>query len=314
MKILFLGTSEFAAKPLQILLEHRFNIPTVITQPDKLAGRGKKITISPVKKLAKEKNLEILQPENINTDETASIISEKKFDVGIVISYGQIINKNIFNIPKYGILNLHPSLLPIYRGPSPIQTALLNNDKTTGVTVIKISEKMDAGPILMQEKININKDDNYFSLHDKLSQQGGYLLVKVLENMKTNNITLTEQNEELATYCRLITKNDGFINWSDTANNIHNKIRALCKWPVAYTYYNNKLLKIHESEIYSENTDISDFSPGTVIRLSKSSFGVVTGDKKILKILKVQLQGKKIISAKDFLNGINLKTGEILGN
>ncbi len=314
MKILFIGTSEFAVQPLSILLKNSFHVDTVITQPDKKGGRGKKFVTSPVKQLAEKYNIKILQPENINSIETINYIRMKNYDIGILVSYGQIIKKEVFQLPKYNIINLHPSLLPKYRGPSPIQSALLNGEKTTGNTIMKISDKMDAGDIIAQEIYYIKASDDYSALHDRLSEKGGNLLINVLENFKKNNIVYLKQNEEEATYCRLITKKYASINWEQSSNEILNKIKALCKWPVAYTYLNSNILKIYKADIYKNGYNTEIYQSGTIIKFSKKSFGVVCGDKKILQILQLQLQGKKILDASSFLNGIRLNTGDTLGH
>jgi methionyl-tRNA formyltransferase len=307
MKILFIATSEFAVLPLKKLIENGFNIEAVITQPDKSGGRGKRIIQSPVKLIALEHNLNILQPENINSYKIKEFIKTSKIDIGVVISYGQIISSEIFNLPKYKIVNVHPSLLPKYRGPSPIQSCLLNGDKETGVSIIEISEKMDSGDILKQASIKILEDDDYFTLHCKLSDLGARLLVDVINNIK--NLKKQKQHEAQATYCKLISKQNGAIDWTQTCTQIHNQIRALTKWPVAYTHLKGKILKIYKSKILYKD---SELPPGSVERLSKKSFAVVCGNKQLLEILKLQLQGKKILNTADFINGINLKTGELL--
>ncbi len=307
MNILFIGTSEFAVIPLKQLVENRFNIKAVITQPDKIGGRGKKIIQSPVKTAALENNLNIFQPDSINCNEVKSLIKNENIDLGIVISYGQIIKPEIFNLPKYKIINIHPSLLPKYRGPSPIQSCLLNGDKKTGVSIIEISEKTDAGDILSQQGTDISMEDDYFSLHEKLSNIGAEILINVIKNIDTLKRKIQDENS--ATYCRLISKEDAFILWKKPAVEIHNQIRALVKWPVAYTNFQGKILKIYKSKIIY---DKYHEKPGTIIRLSKKSFGVVCGDGQLIEILKLQLQGKKILDTSTFLNGINLKTGETL--
>jgi methionyl-tRNA formyltransferase len=310
MKVLFIGTSEFGIAPLRALIEHNRQISAVITQQDKLAGRGRKLLPSPIKVFAKNNNLKILQPPNINSSEIENFILENKIDIGIIVSYGQIIKENIFSIPKYKMINIHPSLLPKYRGPSPIQTALLNGDKITGVTIIQINEKMDEGDIISQKEIPIELNDNYFTLHEKLSNIGGDLLIESLDKFEKNNVKLIKQDNKKASYSKLITKELAKIDWNQTSKFIHNQIRALVKWPVAYTIFNNKILKIYESNPLS--VKFNDMPPGYVVKLSKKSFGVVCGDGFVLEILKLQLQGKKILETLQFLNGMQIKTGDIL--
>lgn len=307
MNIIFIGTSEFAVLPLKKLIDRGFNVEAVVTQPDKRGGRGKKLIFSPVKTASQYLGIDILQPENINSKSIENFILEKKIDLGVVVSYAQIISKEIFTIPKYKIINIHPSLLPLYRGPSPIQSCLLNGDIKTGVSIIEISEKMDAGDILCQKEVKIEENDDYYSLHNKLSHLGADLLINVIEQI--DNITKIKQNEDLATYCKLITKEDGLINWNDNSLKIYNQIRALVAWPVSYTYFNGKILKIYRSKILNRRFNLP---AGTLVRISKKSFGVVCGDKRLIEILEVQLAGKKVLKASEFLNGVNIKTGDIL--
>ena len=310
LNILFIGTSEFAVKPLELLCKQNYNIAAVLTRRDKTGGRGKKLIKSPVKEFAEKNRLNIIQPENINSSEVSDFIKNKDIHLGIVISYGGIIKKDIFSAPKYGTINVHPSLLPKYRGPSPIQSSLLHGDEKTGVSVIEITDKMDAGPILLQEEEIISINDNYFSLHDKLSEKGGELLLKYLINMEKTEKKYQNDNE--ATYCNLIKKEHGLINWEKDSFEIHNQIRAFVKWPVAFTLFKGKILKIYTSK-YSEDSEFPEFSPGSILKLSKKKFGVVCGDGKLLEILKLQLQGKKMLDAHEFLNGMNIETGEMLG-
>jgi methionyl-tRNA formyltransferase len=226
MKVLFIGTSEFGIAPLRALIEHNRQISAVITQQDKLAGRGRKLLPSPIKVFAKNNNLKILQPPNINSSEIENFILENKIDIGIIVSYGQIIKENIFSIPKYKMINIHPSLLPKYRGPSPIQTALLNGDKITGVTIIQINEKMDEGDIISQKEIPIELNDNYFTLHEKLSNIGGDLLIESLDNLEKRDfikriphetdrrsfkVHLTDKAKELKS--KLAETGECFMDW-----------------------------------------------------------------------------------------------------
>jgi methionyl-tRNA formyltransferase len=312
MNIIYIGTSEFAVKPLKLLLEQGFNVCAVVTRKDKAGGRGKKIIKSPVKEFAEKRSLNILQPDNINCNEIKNFIQKNNINLGIVVSYGGIIKEFIYSLPEYGMINIHPSLLPKYRGPSPIQSALLNGDKETGVSVIRITDKMDAGPVLLRERIDISTDDNFFTLHDMLAETGACLLIKCVKQIKAKKISEHPQNEHEAVYCNIIDKESGLIRWNEPAEKIHNKIRAFVKWPVAFTYLNGKVLKIYASK-YNANYKVSDKISGTVVKLSKKSFGVVCGDGVLLEILKLQLQGKKVLQVNDFLNGIKLTTGDLLG-
>ncbi len=308
MNILFIGTSEFAVSPLDVLLKKGFNIVSVITQPDKFGGRGLKKILSPVKIFALESNLPIFQPHDINSKDVENLIKSREIDLGIVVSYAQIINENIFSLPKFHMINLHPSLLPKYRGPSPIQSALLNDDKKTGVTVIEINKRMDAGPIISQKEVDISPFDDYVTLHSRLSFIGGELLAESVAKFP-DNIRKIDQNESDATYCRLFDKSDGKIDWEDTAHNIANKVKALSGWPIAYTYFRGKLLKIYKAEVTQE---FSNIQFGSMIKLSKESFGIVAGDGVVLKILELQIEGKSKVDSKAFMNGNKFDTGDKL--
>ncbi len=308
INILFIGSGEFAVPFLDYLnRKDNINIVAVVTQVDKPGGRGKKLLPTPVKEAAIRLNLDVLQPENINSSEIIDFIKKNEIKINVVISYGQIIKKEIFLCPIYNSINVHPSLLPKYRGASPIQNVLLNGEKETGVSIIEIDEKMDAGDILAQKKIEISIDDDFYSLSKKLEEEGKKLLYDTILKIEKNEITKISQNDEEATYCKKIFKKDGLINWKESSFKIYNKIRAFVKWPVAFTYYEKNLIKIYKAKL----TDLEyDYQPGTIYRIDKKNFGVICGDKKLLKIEKLQIQGKKIVSAGDFLNGYPLKTGD----
>ena len=306
-KILYFGSGDFAVNPLKILLENNFEIEAVITQPDRIGGRGKKKLPTPVKEFALSKNLKVFQPENVNSPEIEDYIKRNEIKLNVVVAYGQILKNNIIYSPEYNSINLHPSLLPKYRGPSPIQNALINGEKETGVCIIEINEKLDAGDILDCKKVNVTEEDDYFTLSEKLSNLGGELLTSTIIKIFSGNIKKTPQNESEAVYCKKIVKSDGLINWQEPSEKIFNKIRALVKWPVCYSYHNGNLIKFYKAKILNE---ISELSPGSAVRLDKKNFGIVCGDKKILKIEKLQLQGKKILNVGDFLNGYKINTGD----
>lgn len=249
-KIIFIGTSQFAVPALKSLIENKYNIIYVITSPDKPIGRKQEIIHLPIKKTALEHNLKILQPEKIS--DIASKISDLKPDLIITAAYGQIIPEDILKTPQFGCLNLHPSLLPKYRGPSPIQTAILNDDKTTGLTIMLMDEKMDHGPIISQIKIKINDQFNYQSLEKKLSQEAAILLIKTLPQYVQNQIKPKSQEEEKASYTKILTREDGKINWQQTNHEIERKIRAFYPWPGAWTEFNGKRIKILKAKITNQ--------------------------------------------------------------
>ena len=311
IKTILIGTSEFAERVFRKiypeLISEGFKIIAVITAPDKPVGRKQELTPPPVKKWALEHNLFIIQPEKIKNPEWIKKINELKPELIILTAYGQIIPKEILDIPKYGALNIHPSLLPKYRGPSPIQTAILNSDKETGVTIILMDEKMDHGPIISNSKSQIpNSKITYEELSNKLADLGGELLIETLPDWINGKIKLQSQNHSKATYTKIIKKEDGKINWNQSAEQIERQVRAFHKWPGSFAKIEshkpkikNKTLKILEADVLKENKTpkISQ-----VILVEDKKLGVQTRDG-ILILKKVQLEGKKPVSAKDFLNG-----------
>jgi len=287
-KIIFIGTSQFAVPALKTLIKEKYKIITVITSPDKPIGRKQEITSSPIKKTALEYNLKILQPEKIS--DIASKISDLKPDLIITAAYGQIIPKDILNTPKFNSLNLHPSLLPKYRGPSPIQTAILNNDKTTGLTIMLMDEKMDHGPIISQTEIKINDQFNYQTLEKKLSQEAATLLIKILPQYFQNEIKPKPQKEEKASYTKILTRQDGKINLQQTAKEIERKIRAFYPWPGTWTELNGKRIKILKAKTVNQENE----------QTIKTNQG-------FLELELVQPAGKKPMTGEEFFKGYKAK-------
>jgi len=242
LKIIFFGTPDFAIPTLKKLAAN-FSIEAIITQPDKPIGRKKIITAPPIKKYALKRDFLILQPEKLNQD-FISRLKELKPDLGIVVAYGKILSKKILNIPKFGCLNIHASLLPKYRGAAPIQAALLHGDKKTGITIMQMDVGLDTGDIVSQKKIKIKKEDNFQTLHDKLAELGAELLIKTIPNYIAGKIKPKKQDESKASYFPTISKNQGEINWQNSAEKIFNQIRAFTPWPGAFTFFKNKKLDI----------------------------------------------------------------------
>jgi methionyl-tRNA formyltransferase len=299
LKIVFFGTSSFATPPLEALIKSGMAPFMVVTSPDKPAGRGKNIISSPVKALlghsVSKWTPSLLQPEKLDAD-FISKISDLKPDLGIVAAYGKIIPKELIDIFKHGILNIHPSLLPKYRGPSPIQTTILNGDKITGVTIILIDEKMDHGSILAQQ--SESSEPTYIELHEKLANLGAELLIKTIPNWVLGYIDQSPQNDSEATFTKLIKKLDGKIDWSEPANNVERKIRAYNPWPGTYTTIDNKILKIIKAEIIDNNKNTA---PGNFFK--ENEFPAIACKEKALKLLRVQLEGKKEMGGDEFLRG-----------
>lgn len=305
IKIIFFGTSEFAVPALETLKNKGYDIVAVITNPDELAGRNRISTPPPVKIAAQKLRLKILQPEKLrNNSEIIETLKKLEPAVGIVAAYGKIIPAEIINLPKYGILNIHPSLLPKYRGASPIQYALLNGDETTGVTIIKIDEQMDHGPIIAAEKLEIN-DENYKELHDKLAKLGVELLIKILPDYLEGKIEPAPQDHNMATFTKLIKTHDGEIKTNDNSRAAYNKIRALNPEPGAFIVIQNKRLKILEVEMPEQKkTSIAEDLFNLDGRL-----GLQLKDGQLI-LKTVQLEGKKPMKGEDFIKGhANLLSG-----
>jgi len=300
LKILFMGTPEFAVAYLKSLIDSDFfEVVAVITQPDKPLGRKQIITPSPVKFEALKHNLTIIQPEKLKNNPAVLFQLQKiEFDLIVVVAYGQIIPSDILALAKLGNINVHPSLLPQYRGASPIQNAILNNETTTGITIMLMDEKMDHGPILAQKKFILDGTETSESLHQKMSDKlSTDFLIETIQKFVDKKITAAIQNDDNATYCKLITKDEAKINWSDSAKNISAKIRAFYPWPVAWTTLNHKKIKIFPPIKITDGAG----EPGKI--LSKNNKLLVATPDKLLEIFELQIEGKNKIKAKDFILG-----------
>jgi len=298
-KVIFIGTSEFAVPILKSLISCRLSPVAIVTQPDKKVGRKQEIKYSPVKKLAlKHKISPILQPERII--EAKPEIERLEPDLIIVAAFGQIIPKEILDIPKKGCLNIHPSLLPKYRGPSPIQSVILAGEKVTGVTIILMDEKIDHGPIIQDTRYKIQDTRlTYKELLEKLADLGAELLIETIPRWMEGKIKPKPQDEKKATYTKILRKEDGQIDWQKNAEDLERQIRAFDTWPKSYTYIKSKILKILEVDVINSE---SDKQKGEVFLTNKKQLAVQTG-KGQLKLEEVQLEGRSPMKARDFLNG-----------
>ena len=295
MKIVFFGTPEFPIPSLEVLAKiPGIEIAAVVSQPDKKVGRGKKMTPPPVKVAAKKLGLKILQPKN--KKELEKKLQKIKADLFIVIAYGMILSKNILEMPKYGAINVHASLLPKYRGASPIQETLLNGDKETGISIIKMDSELDHGDIIIIKRIDIDKNDNLETLSIKLATLSCNILPLALLDYIDGLLKPISQKHKNATYCKKIKKEDGKIDWKKSAEEIQNMIKAYTPWPSVFTEVKGKKLKISEA-----NTDETKLKPGEFLIENKI---LKIGTKKgTLLPTKVQLQGKKEMDIKSFING-----------
>ncbi|MBI5753584.1 methionyl-tRNA formyltransferase [Candidatus Peregrinibacteria bacterium] len=296
MKIVYFGTPEFAVKPLESLFQDKsFEIVAVITQPDKPQGRKQIPTSSPVKSSAKKLNLKVIQPENCQ-----KLLEELKkigpVDLFVVIAYGMIFSKEILKIPKYVAINVHASLLPKYRGASPIQEAILNGDKETGISIMAMNEKMDQGDIYLLKRVTINQNENYPQLSEKLSGVTANILPAVLRDISNSTLSQIHQNEQKASYCHKIEKNDGKINFQESAEKIKNKMRAFTPWPGIFTEFNSKKLKIIEAEISDTQLEPGKFAiEGKTLKIGTKKGSLVPR--------KLQIEGKNVMEVNSFING-----------
>ncbi|MFA7662323.1 MAG: methionyl-tRNA formyltransferase [Patescibacteria group bacterium] len=305
--IIFAGTSEFAVPSLTKLSQADFiDLALVITQPEKPAGRQKELLPSPVKTIAQELNLNLSQPNKII--EIKDQLEKIKPDLGIVVSYGQIIPPAILDLPKLGWLNLHPSLLPKYRGSSPIQNAILNNDSETGISLMLLDSKMDHGPVLVQEKVKLDKKYTAVELTNFLADKAGELLIENLANYLDGKIESQVQDDNLASFTKIITKYDGKIDWQKSATEIECQIRAYFPWPGSFTFWNSKRLKIIASKV--AELEIKNKKPGQVF-VEENKILIACGQG-VLEIEKLQLEGKLEMSAEIFIRGYADLAGQIL--
>ncbi len=307
MKTLFMGTPDFALDTLKYLYENT-ELLAVFTKVDKVNGRGNKITFSPVKQFALDNGIDVIQPKSLRVDETYNLIKEYNPDLIVVVAYGMIIPKNIIDIPKFGIINVHSSLLPKYRGAAPIHAAIINGDDKTGVSIMYISEGLDEGDVILTKETPIYLEDNLGTLHDRLKVLGAKGVKETIKLMEENKVIRYPQDNSLATFVKPIKKEETKIDFNDKSINIFNKIRGMNPFPVAYTTLNDKVLKLYDS-MYAEY--IGDEIPGTVIYLGKEGIKVKTSDGAIF-IKELKLEGKKKQKATDFINGRQINLNDIL--
>lgn len=309
MNIIYMGTPDFAVPALESLVKNDFDISLVVTPEDRKRGRGKKVYPTKVKEKALELNLEVFQPKNINSEESIEKLKEINPDIIIVTAYGQILKKEILELPKYGCINIHASLLPKYRGAAPINRAIMAGEEETGISIMQMEEGLDTGDVLSRASINIEKDDDSQIIHDELAELGGELIIETLKAIKLGNIEKTKQDEEKASYAEKIFRDTGLINWGMNGEELRNFVRGLKPWPGAYTLYNGEILKIDEVELKDK---ISEEELGKVIKVSEEGILVNGFDSSIL-IKVFQLPGRRMMKVEDYLRGNDFEEGIILG-
>lgn len=309
LRTVFMGTPDFAVPCLDMLVEEGYPIAAVVTQPDRPKGRGQKLAYSPVKETALSYNLPVLQPASIKNDNTFEQIAALKPDIIIVVAFGQLLPKKLLDLPPYGCINVHASILPHYRGSAPIHWAIINGETATGITTMYMDVGMDTGDMILKAEIPILPSDTTGSLHDKLKDVGASVLSDTLRQMADGNAPRVSQNSAEATYARMLCRDTERINWHQPATAIHNLVRGLTPWPVAYCKYQNKSLKIWKTRIYDESAVCSE--PGRIIQMTKDGFVVETG-KGTVEIQEVQPESKRRMKASDCVCGYCLTVGNML--
>ena len=311
MKIIYMGTPDFAVAPLEAILKAGHEVTAVVTQPDRQKGRGREVQYSPVKECALSNGIPVLQPLKIKEKDAVEELRKYPADIFVVAAFGQLLSEEILNMPRFGCINIHASLLPAYRGAAPIQWCVINGEEKTGVTIMQMAKGMDTGDILLQKEVVLDEKETGGSLFDRLMETGAELIVEVLPKIEAGELTPVVQKEELATYAGKITKDMGNIDFAKSAVTIERLIRGLNPWPSAFTHYKGKILKIWEADVVSECVNAENPVPGTVIAMDKESFTLATGEG-ALRIRSLQPEGKKRMSCAEFMRGYEVKVGEAL--
>ena len=309
MKIVYMGTPDFSVGALEALIQAGHEVTAVVTQPDKAKGRSGQMQCSPVKECAVRHGIPVFQPVKIKTPESMEELKKYEADIYIVAAFGQILSREILEMPRFGCVNIHASLLPKYRGAAPINQCILDGERETGVTIMQMDAGIDTGDILTQKKVIIEDKETAQSLFDKLAQAGAELIVETLPMIEKGEITPVRQDERLASHVKMMDKSMGKIDWTLDAACIERLVRGLDPWPSAYTFCQGRSVKIWSSDaLTAGHTE----QPGTIVAVAKDSFDVACG-KGVLRIYELQLEGKKRMDTKSFLLGSQWKAGMLLG-
>jgi methionyl-tRNA formyltransferase len=311
MVVVFFGTPQFAVPTLRRLVDSTHSVAGVITQPDRPRGRGQKITHAPVKALALERGIPVYQPERLKPPEVADTLRGWRPDLGVVAAYGRIIPEHLLTIPRFGMINVHASLLPKYRGAAPVHRAVINGDSQTGVTIMRVVKELDAGAMFAKVTRPIGPDETSDVVETALAEMGAELLLTVVDQLVSGTAHEEPQDETQATYASRLTKEEGLIDWTRSAPAIHNRIRGLYPWPHAYTFFKGTRLIVLRSAVATAGA--SPTMPGTILRVTSEAIQVATGDGE-LAVLDVQPEGRRAMRAHDFLLGHRLATGETFSN
>jgi methionyl-tRNA formyltransferase len=307
MRVVFMGTPEFAIPTFEGLIESGVRIVGVFTQPDRPKGRGRKLEASPVKQLALEHDLPVFQPQRLRAPEAVKQVRDLKPELIVVVAYGQILPQEVLDIPKYGCINVHASLLPRHRGAAPINKALVDGDPMTGVTTMQMDVGLDTGDMLVKKSLSIFPNENAGDLHDRLAHLGREAMEETLARLCAGTLSAQKQDDSRSSYAPMLKKEDGLIDWSKPALSIHNQVRGLYPWPGAFTHLNGEVLKVADTRVVDGSG-----TPGEVLKTEDSGVVVACGEG-ALQVRKLQLPGKKMLPAADFLRAGKLQRGVELG-
>ena len=310
MKVIFMGTPDFYVGTLETLIEAGHEVVLAVTQPDKPKGRGGKMQYPPVKEVALEHDIPVFQPKKIRDPQSIEELRKYEADVMVVIAFGQILPKEILKMTPYGCINVHASLLPKYRGAAPIQWAVINGERVSGVTTMQMDEGLDTGDMIMKTEVVLDEKETGGSLHDKLALEGAKLCVHTLKALEEKTAVWEKQEDSPTEYARMLDKKLGDIDWTKDAASIERLIRGLNPWPSAYTKWNSKIMKIWEADVLEGQTDQM---PGTIVKVEKDGFCVQTGTG-LIKVLSLQIPGKKRMDAGAFLRGYPMEEGTVLSS
>lgn len=310
MKIVFMGTPEFAVPCLQKIIDEGHEVLAVVTQPDKPKGRGKKLAMPPVKELALKYDIPVYQPLKAREESFVDTLKEMNPELIVVVAFGQILPKSILDIPKYGCVNVHASLLPRYRGAAPLNWVIINGEEKTGVTTMYMDEGLDTGDMILKSEIPLDDEITAGELHDKMMIDGAKVLKETIDLIEKGEAPREKQSNENTCYSPIMNKSLGNIDWNKSAIDIHNLVRGINPWPSAYTTYEGQTMKIWKTKVIDKN---SDKDPGTIISVDKEGINVSTSEG-ILQIKEIQISGKKRMEVPEYIKGNNINTDIILGS
>lgn len=310
MKIVFMGTPEFAVPSLEMLVREGYEVVAVITQPDKPKGRGNKLTAPPVKEYALSKGIRVIQPEKVRTPEFEGLLKEIGPDLFVTVAYGRILPKNILAVPSHGCINVHGSMLPKYRGAAPLHWAIINGEQLTGITTMYTDEGMDTGDMLLKKSIEIDPNMTVGELHDPMSLLGAEVLKETILKLKMGTLKRTPQPNAEATYAPIMGKDVGLISWLKTSGEIHNLVRGTNPWPGAYTFYKGERMRVWKTELIYGADCLAN--PGTILAVSKDGISVSTG-KGLVRIVEIQFDSSRKMTVEGYICGHRIDEGEVLG-